>query len=437
MNENDAIIQDGTLFIEGDRISHVGKTTELIKEHKADEIIEAKGKVVMPGFVNCHSHSVASLVRGLGADLNLFDWMKKLKLPYYTEMNQKDAYSGSYLSYIENIKNGCTTIVDHYYPSRKNKKNIDGIAKAAGDSGIRAAVVRTYHEEGERVPEIFMENREDILTEYQRIIKTWNGKDNGRLMTWLGPDNLLFSTLKTIKETHRIALINGVGMHCHLSETAEMDSMIRKKFGKGSIEVFYDLGVLDSKFQAAHLVIISDREIRLLAQTGASAVNNIVTNTFLADGVSPVTKMLKAGVNVALGTDATGTYGTQDMFLSMKFAAAIHKLNAMDPTAITAKDVLTMATKNGAKALGLQDKIGSIEPGKKADIIIVDLQKTHITPFHDLVAGLVYLGRSDDVDTTIVDGKILMKNRKMMGVDEGKIREEAVKASESLVRRMS
>ncbi|HJX23273.1 MAG TPA: amidohydrolase [Candidatus Bathyarchaeia archaeon] len=437
MNKKDAIIMDGALYIEGDRIIDVGTTARLAKEHGPEDTIDAKGKIVMPGFVNCHSHSVASLVRGLGADMYLFDWMKKLKLPYYTAMRESDAYNGSLLSYVENIKNGCTCIVDHYYPSRENKKNVDSIAQAALDSGVRAAIARTYHEEGEKVSEIFIESRDEILGEYRRIIRKWNGRGQGRLMTWLGPDNLLFSTLETIKETHLLASANGVGMHCHLSETVEMDNMIRKKFGKGSIEVFYDLGVLDPKFQAAHLVIISDREIELLAKTGASAINNIVTNTFLADGVSPVTKMLRAGVNVALGTDATGTYGTQDMFLSMKFAAAIHKLNAMDPTAITAKDVLRMATRNGARALGLQDEIGSIEIGKKADVILVDTRKPHITPFHDITAAIVYLSRSDDVDTTIVDGKVLMKNREMVGIDELSVMEKAAKSSESLIRRMS
>jgi len=138
LNEKDAIIKDGALYIEENRIVDVGTTARLVKERRPDETVDAKGMVVMPGFVNCHTHSVASLVRGLGADLYLFDWMKKLKLPYYTAMKEGDAYNGSLLSYVENIKNGCTCIVDHYYPSRKNKKNVDSIAKAALDSGIRA-----------------------------------------------------------------------------------------------------------------------------------------------------------------------------------------------------------------------------------------------------------------------------------------------------------
>lgn len=437
MNKKGEVIKNGALYIEDGLIRDVGLTSTVVKEHRADVVINAKGKLVMPGFVNAHSHSVASLVRGLGADLNLFDWMQKLKLPYYTEMNEEEAYWGALLSYLENIKNGCTCIVDHYYPSRMNRGNIDSLARAAKKSGIRAAIVRTYHEEGERIPEVFIESREEILKEYRRIINEWNGKANGRIMTWLGPDNLLFSTPETIREVHKLASANGVGIHCHLSETVEMDKMIRKKFGKGSIEVFYDLGVLCPKFQAAHVVIISDREIKLMARTGASAVNNIVTNTFLADGVSPVPKMLGAGVNVALGTDATGTYGTQDMFLSMKFAAAIHKLSSMDPSAITAKDVLSMATWNGAKALGLQNEMGSIEQGKKADVILVDLQNLHFTPFHDLTAGLVYLGRSDDVDTVIVDGKVLMKGRKIVGIDEEVVKEKAQRASEDLVNRIA
>jgi 5-methylthioadenosine/S-adenosylhomocysteine deaminase len=434
MDEKDRIIRNGAVYAEGTEIIEVGESQALSRRH-ADTEIDAHDGIIIPGFINAHTHLAASLVKGLGADVPILEWLKQLKWPYYLQINQEELHHAALLGCIENIRAGCTTVVDHYYPPRGRSSNVDSIGEAFKQTGVRGVLIRAYHDRSGSSPEEFIVDAKRIIREYDRIISTWNGKADGRIMTWTSPDNILYCTEESVRGVAELAKKKGVGMHTHLSESPSMAELVKKLYGKGSIEMFEELGSLWEKFQAAHAIILSDREIQLMAGRHASAVNNPITNTYIADGVAPVPQMLREGVNVALGTDATGTYGCHDFFYAMKLCAAIHKVHSMDTKAIDARTVLKMATLNGAKSLGLADRLGSLEPGKLADITVVGAKKPHMVPLLDPVAALVYSATSADVETVVVNGKVVMQNRVVRTLNEETILHKARDSAEQLVAR--
>lgn len=436
MDRGRRMIRSGGIFAEGSRIVEVGEGENLRRKYRAERVVDAKRGVIIPGLVNAHTHVAASLVKGLGTDVPILEWLKQLKWPYYLEIDPEELRNAALLSCLENIKAGCTTIIDHYYPPRGRTENIDSIGQAFSQSGIRGVLIRAYHDRPGSSPDEFIVNSGEIVNEYSQIIARWHGKGDGRIMVWTSPDNILFCTEESVRRVAELAKKKDVGMHTHLSESHSIAELVKKRFGKGSIEVFDELNSLWPKFQAAHAIILSDKEIQLIAKRGASVVNNPITNTYIADGVAPVPKMLKEGVNVALGTDATGTYGCHDFFFAMKLCAAIHKINTMDTSSINAMTILTMATVNGAKALGLEDKIGSLEAGKLADITIVGVNKPHMLPLHDPVSAVVYSATAADVETVIVNGRIVMEDRKIQTMDENTILEAASRSGENLVGRI-
>jgi 5-methylthioadenosine/S-adenosylhomocysteine deaminase len=435
VNENDQIIKNGALYVENDRIVDLGRTRDITKKHRADKVIDARKKLVMPGLINAHTHMVDSLARGLGADMALLDWLKDFLWPFFAEVTEDDAYAGALLGCLEAIKSGCTFVAENYYPPRERKHNIDRIAEAIDESGIRGTLIRGYHDRKGMVPEVFIEDDDEVVREYDRLIRTWHKKANGRIMTWVSPVNLPFSSLESIVKLHELAEKYEVGLHTHLSESKGEVELIRKEYGKDYVEVFNDLGVLGPKFQGAHAVWVSDKEIALLAKTNSRVIHNPTSNMYLASGTAPVPQMLKAGVTVALGTDGPCCNNNLDMIQTLKFAALIHKSNSLIPTVITANEVVRMATIEGARSFGLENEIGSLEVGKKADITIIDLWRPHILPVFDPIATLVYSANGGDVDTVIVDGKIVMEDREVKTIDEQLTLKKAKEAAEDLVQR--
>ncbi|MEM2897033.1 MAG: amidohydrolase [Candidatus Bathyarchaeia archaeon] len=433
LNEDDKIIKNGAVFIDGGKIIEVGKTEEVTKKYKPEKIIDAKWKLVMPGFINAHTHMVYGLMRGLGSDLVLLEWLKKFTWPCLANINETDAYLETLLGCIENIKSGTTCAVENYYMAKNRRGNIDKVAEALIESGIRAFIMRGYHDKD--TLDIFIESTEEIRREYLRIIRKWHGSANGRIKVWISPVNLLFCTPESIIAMKGLMEEFDIGMHTHVAESKQEVVYIREEYGKGYIEVFNELGVLGPKFHSVHSVWLSDKEIALLSKHNASVIHNPVSNMYLASGIAPISKILESKVRVALGTDASNCSNSQNMIEAMKIAACLQKVNSLDPTALKANQVIRMATIDGAKALGLEKEIGSIEVGKKADIIIIDLKRPHTVPLHDSMATLVYSASAQDVETSIIDGKIVMENRVIKGLNEIEIIEKAQKAAEDLVKR--
>ncbi|MEM3522117.1 MAG: amidohydrolase, partial [Candidatus Bathyarchaeia archaeon] len=366
LDKNNKIIKNGSVFIDDGKIVEVGKTEEFSKKYNPEKILNAKWKLVMPGFINTHTHMVYGLIRGLGSDLVLLEWLKKFTWPCLANINEDDAYFATLLGCIENIKSGTTCVVENYYMAKDKKSNIDKVAEALIKSGIRAFIMRGYHEKN--ALDIFVESLDEIRKEYFRIIQKWHESANGRIKVWISPVNLLFCTPDSIIAMKELMDKFNIGIHTHVAESKQEVSYIKKEYKKGYIEVFNELGVLGPKFHSVHSVWLSDKEIALLSKYHASVIHCPVSNMYLASGIMPLTKILKNKVHIALGTDASNCNNSQNMIETMKITACLQKAYLLDPTALTANQVVRMATIDGAKALGLEKEIGSIEPGKKADI---------------------------------------------------------------------
>ncbi len=421
------VITDGAIFIVDDRVVEVGRTDVVVKKYKtADEVIDARGKLVLPGFINAHDHTDGDrLMRGFGIDVMVaVEYFRKYKWPMLMEMKDEDFYRGALVGYIENIKSGVTLVADNYYTVRGGLA--DGVPEAAQKVGIRSVLVRGYHDLAGRIPDEFIESTDSLPKTYSDLFRKWHNSVGGMIKVWIGPVNLLYCTAKSVTELNDLAKQYGSGLHSHVAEDRLGAKEIKERFGKGYIESLYEMGVLGPRFQAAHCIWVSEEEISLLHKTRTTVVHNPVGNMMLCAGVAPVTKMRDFGVNVALGGDTKS-----DIISSMRFAACLQKISAMNPTVITAYQALEMATINGAKAYGLENEVGTIKAGKKADITIVDMKQPHLSPVKDPIIALVYFANSSDVDTVIINGKIVMKNRRLLTVDE---EQAIVKAEESAQR---
>jgi len=413
------------VVVDNDRIQWVGPMEDLVMPEDGDlRIIDAAGHLVIPGLVNAHTHNVYYLMRGLGMDAELKEWLERAIWPGLMRIDRQAAYQGSLLGCLENLLSGVTCVADNYYMHRERKENIDGVLEAALDSGIRLFMARGFHDFRFNVPEEFLETPEEILGEYRRMIDTWHGRED-RIFVMVSPVNLLYSQPDTILQAGELAREYGLCLHTHVAEAGFEVREIHRRYRKNYIEVLDRLGVVNERFHAVHSVMITRPEMAILAERGATVVLNPASNLLLASGVAPVEEMKEAGVRIALGTDAPNN--TQDMMQSMKLAAILPRILRHNPLAVTSREALRMATMAGAEALGMDDRIGSLEPGKYADITMVSMGELHNTPVYDPVANLVYSAHAGDVRTVMVSGEILVKDGCLVHHSE---REVAAKTGE-------
>jgi len=301
------------------------------------------------------------------------------------------------------------------------------------ESGVRGCVPRGGYEVN--AMEGLLEDRDRILGDTERLIRQWHGAANGRIMIGVAPMHPCFASREFLIKAKELSDKYGVVYHTHTGESKRDQELNLAYHGKTDVELLNELGILSARYHAVHAVWVSQREVGMLAKAGAHAIHNPVSNMYLGSGVAPVPEMLAAGVNVALGTDGPASNNNQDIIQSMKFAACLHKVNKLNPAIISAKQVLEMATLGGARALGLEHEIGSLENGKKADITIVDMQRPHIAPVHDPVASLVYCANCGDVDTVIIDGRVVMEGGEVKTVNELEILSKSYEVVEGLKER--
>ena len=418
MDAKRRIFERGSVAIDGNKITAVGKD---VKE-KADVVIDAKGKVVLPGLINDHTHLAMVLLRGVADDMALMPWLETRIWPIEKNLRAEDCYAGALLGCLEMIKSGTTCFADQYF-------FMENVARAVEEAGMRASLAYGIIEQGDP------KRRESELHAGEKLVKEFNGKAKGRITTMFGPHAPYTCSPECLIKVKELAKKHKVGIHTHISETRDEVKQITEKYGKRPVEHLDAIGFLGPEVLAAHCVWVTGREIKILKERGVTPVHNPISNMKTASGVAPVQEMLDAGIPVALGTDGAASNNTLDMINEMKFAALLNKVHKLNPIIVSAAATLEMATINGAIGLRLDKKIGSLEAGKKADIILVDLKKPHLTPLHNVVSHLVYSATSGDVDTTIVDGKILMQGRKVMALDEDKVLERAQKTSDDLVAR--
>jgi 5-methylthioadenosine/S-adenosylhomocysteine deaminase len=410
--------QQGNIALYHGRISGVGQISE---EGDFDKIIDASGCVVLPGFINTHTHAAMTLFRSYADDLPLMEWLNTKIWPIEAVMTGPDIYWGTMLSILEMVKSGTTTFVDMY-------GFMDEVAQAVEESGMRAVLSRGLIG--------IAPNGETALLEAVDFVKNWQGKASGRITTMFGPHAPYTCPPDYLKKVMHYSDQLGVGMHIHLSETLTEVADIEKAYGKRPVELMDDIGLFDRHVLGAHLVHVNEQEIEILAKKKVGVAHNPQSNMKLASGIAPVTEMLKRGIPVALGTDGASSNNNLDMVEEMRSASFLQKVATMDPTSVPAYQALEMATRNGAIALRMENEIGQIAVGKKADLIIVDFQKPHLYPRHDAAAHLVYAAQASDVKTVIIDGKVIMENRQVLTMDEERILYEAEKNARELAEKV-
>lgn len=399
------------ILIEGNRITQIGN----VSSTGDITTINATGMVVMPGLVNCHNHAYMSLLRGYCDDLRLFEWLSEKMWPAEEKMNGEDVYWGTMLGVAEMIKSGTTTFADMSF-------FMDEVASAIKDSGIRASLCQglLFHDD----------NVARRIDSTHKLFTNWRGKSDGRITTMVGPHAPQTCPPDGIKLAMELAKELDSAIHIHLAETTEEVKQIALLYGKSPTQYLADLGLFnDFHVLLAHAVHLSQDDINILRNLKGGISHNPVSNQKLGCGVSPVVDLIKDDINVALGTDGAASTITLDMFEEIKAAAWLQKNHHFDPTALTAYQVLRMATINGASALGLDNEIGTIEVGKKADLVLIDVEKPHLYPHNDICALLAYSANGADVDTVIIDGKIVMQNRRLVTMDEKRVLREAKRCS--------
>lgn len=410
-------IKNGTVVIEDGKITEIGEKTK----ESAETVIDARGSVVMPGLVNTHTHAAMTLFRGYADDLQLAEWLEGHIWPAEAQLKAEDVYKGSLLACLEMIKSGTTSFADMYF-------FMDETAKAVETSGLRASLSHGLIELWNK------EKGEADLKEGRRFVRAWQGASGGRIKTMYGPHAPNTCSDEFLAKVKEEARRDGAGIHIHVLETEAELLAMKERYGKCSVHLLDDIGFFGPDVLAAHCVWLSDGDIEVLKERGVNVSHNPISNMKLASGIAPVYKMLERGVNVSLGTDGCASNNNLDLFEEMKTAALLHKVNTFSPTALPARQVLKMATVNGGKAL--DKETGMLKAGKKADLIIVDMKKPHLIPCFDVPSHLVYSARGSDVRTTIVNGKILMDNYRVLVLDEEKVMEEARIAAEELVARV-
>jgi 5-methylthioadenosine/S-adenosylhomocysteine deaminase len=418
MNPGRQVIEKGSVAIEGNRIVAVGEVRE-----RAERVIDARGKAVLPGLINCHTHLPMVLLRGFADDMPLDKWLSDRIWPMEKKMGPRDCYAGALLGALELIKSGTTCFADNYF-------HMDQVVRAVAKAGLRGVLSYGMIDRDDE-----QKMREEIRIG-QSFVRSFHGKAGGRILTMFGPHAPYTCSTECLLKVKELAAKFGVGIHIHVSESsAEVKQTIRK-YGKRPVEYLDSIGFLGPEVLAAHCVWVTKREVRIIQRRGVKPVHNPTSNLKMGSGIAPVVEMLQAGVPVALGTDGAASNNSLDLFKEMKLASLLAKLRNRDPTALPAMKALEMATRNGAAALGLEDELGSIEVGKKADLILVDLKKPHLSPLHDVVSHLIYSATGSDVDTVIVDGKILLEGGEVFTLDEEKVLELAQRTSDDLVSRL-
>jgi len=416
MDERVPILEKGFVAIRNKQITAVGKKTKASSSIKAKKTIEGAGKVVMPGLINCHTHVAMTLFRGLAEDKPLDQWLRKTIWPLEAKLKPNNIYDGALLGCLEMIKSGTTCFADTYFHE-------DMAAKAVDKAGLRAVLAEGIIEAGDST------RGEKMLMNSVRFVKRFNGYADGRVSARLGPHALYSCTPNLLRRIREEALRLKVGVQMHLAESLDMVESLKARYGLQEAELLDRIGFFNGvDVLAAHCIHLSDDEMRILARHDVKVVYNPVANMKLGIGAPKIIHFLKLGVTVGLGTDGPASNNSLDMFETMKIASLFQKASYCDPTVLPAETVLRMATIDGARALGMGKQVGSLEVGKRADVIIIDLEKPHLTPSHDLYANIVYSAHGNDVDTVIVDGNILMEKRKVKTLKEEEIMEKAQRA---------
>ncbi len=403
MDPSGSVIQDGAVAVSKDTIACVTEAKSL-RGAPAVRRIDAKGGIIMPGLVNAHTHAAMTCFRGLADDMDLMTWLNDHIFPAERRLTGDMVYTGTLLAVAEMILSGTTCFADMYLYT-------EAVAKAADLAGIRAVVGEVLYD----FPSPCYGDIEKGFEYTCMLIERW--ADNPRIKIAVEPHSPYLCAPDLLLKAEEISSRYDTCLIIHLAETHKEVEIIRERYQKRPVEYLQSLGLLSPRLLACHCVYVEPDEIRMMADSGARVSHNPESNMKLASGVAPVPGMIARGVCVALGTDGPTSNNNLDLMAEMDTAAKLHKVFTNDPTVMDARQVVAMATINGARALGFEDITGSLVPGKKADIIVVDVNRPHLVPMYDPFSHLVYAARADDVVLSVIDGKLVMADRQLLTID--------------------
>jgi cytosine/adenosine deaminase-related metal-dependent hydrolase len=438
MDEQRRIIEDGAVLVRDDQIAYVGKADGARNFASAERHLDAKGMLILPGMIDTHVHLAQALIRGCADDVSLVDWLRKFVWPLQGNFDAGDGKASAELCMLEMIKSGTTTFLESLLHSRYG---FDAIAESLKRSGMRGILSKTvmdlpgYGNEQSIMHPGMIEDAETCLREVEDHFRRWNGQEGGRIRVWYGARSLGGCTPETYRRIGSDARRLGTGVTIHLSEVQDDVRYAQKEFGKTPTEAMDQFGLVGQNVVFAHGVWLAEREWDIIASRGGSVAHCPSSNMKLGSGIAKVPEMIRAGVNVSLGCDGGPSNNCYDMIREMKTASLLSKVRLLDPQVIDAEIALEMATINGARALGLEKEIGSIEKGKKADLILVKLRAPHLVPTFNPISNLIYAAEGSDVETVLIDGRIIMQDRIVKTFDESTILQQARERAQKLLER--
>jgi len=439
VNTSRSIYEDGAILVVGDTIQDIGRSSELLKKYPESQPHDLKGHIVIPGLVSTHMHVVQSILRGTADDCDLVDWMCDRIWVMQGNIEPPEAYAAARLSIAEMLLGGTTTFLESLWAERYG---FDGLVRAVEESGIRGCLGKVVMDVNPDQPAFrnkmhkgLVEGRETL----DNAVKMWekyNGVADGRVRVWFGARTPGGVTTEHLHRMCTVAKERGIHitMHC-LEERGDHD--VFKAFNMTPMEYCDLIGLLSDRTVLIHMCWVEDDDIKRLKKTGTHIAHCPASNMKLASGFCPVPKLLKEGVNVGLGCDGAPCNNMLDMFQEMRLSAWIHKGYNLDPKVVSAEEALEMATVNGAKAVGLDgpNGIGSLEIGKKADFVTIKVHRAHQLPNYDPVSTVVYATNASDVDTVVVNGKLVVEGGKLLTMDEHIVISEGIKAGEVIIER--
>jgi 5-methylthioadenosine/S-adenosylhomocysteine deaminase len=409
MDAQHRVVENGAVAVRGDAIVAVGSSAELAAQYDAVKTIDARGAIVMPGLINGHAHAAMSLFRGIADDLSLDEWLKKYIFPAEARNVTEDfVVWGTRLGMLEMLRGGITTYADMYYFE-------DAVARATKEAGMRGVLGETIIDfpapDNKTVPQ--------ALEYTQKFMDHWRG--DPLIVAAIAPHSMYTCSAKTLQDAAALARRNHAPILTHIAEALFELQLSREKYGATPVGYLAREGFLGPDVVGAHCVWVDQADIATLVQYGVGCTNNPSSNMKTAAGVMPVVEMLAAGQAIGLATDGAASNNNQDLFEEMDLAAKLQKITRMDSRALPAQQVVDMATIGGARAIHMEEEIGSLESGKKADLILVDTTAPHATPMYNVYSELVFALKASDVRTVVIGGKVIMEDRKMLTLDEAAI----------------
>lgn len=427
MNEEREVYENGSILIENNIIKAVGHVDENLINEDA-EIYDAKGKILMPGFVNTHVHLSQQLGRGIADDVTLLTWLRERIWPYESSFDYDDSLISSTACCVELIKSGVTTFLE------AGGQYVDAMVEAVDKTGMRACLTKSVMDNGDGLPEAWDKTCEEELDIQVELFKKYNNTCDERVKIWFGLRTIFNNSDELIVRTKELADKYKTGIHMHIAEIADEIDFAKARKGFGTVEHLNELGVLGPNLLAVHTVWLNNRELDLFRLNDVKVSHNPAAAMKVVLGFASIPEMLHKGISVSIGTDGAPSNNRMDMMRDMYLTSLIHKGRTLNPEVVYAEQILEMATLNGAKCALLEDVIGSLEVGKKADMIILNGNDIHSLPMHNPIGNIVYSMSSQNVESTICDGKWLMKEREIVVLDEvellGKVKVQAEKIRE-------